>query len=50
MMLSVSDQIMFDRIISDTMTAVVKVFEDCYFRFTPIPMKATEENDQFIHH
>ena len=31
MNLSVSDQIMFDRIISDTMNAVVAVFRDCYF-------------------
>lgn len=48
--LSISDQIMFDKIISDTMKAVVAAFNDCYFRYDPIPMKTNNEEDQFIHH
>ena len=49
MLLSQGDQIMFDRIISDTMSAVVSTFDECYKRYKAIPTKEDVKYDQFIH-
>lgn len=49
MLLSTYDQIMFDRIISDTMRSVVYVFEECYENFKAIPLNEISQNDKFVH-